>query len=195
MNANHLSLTAWRLPADDATKHDDEARLVERAQVDREARGELYRRHYPAICRFVHRRIGNRSDADEVVSDVFLAMVKNLHQFQYRGVPFRVWLYRLAVTQISRWARRHRRVAKQQLTDMSTQEAPDDHDTQWATDLVEAALSTLPDRLQAVLSLHYLAGMSVKEVAVVLNCRPGTVKSRLSRGRELMRRRLSSKGH
>ena len=195
MNANHLSLTAWPLVGDDVTEPEDEAHLVERAKVDREARGELYRRHYPAIFRFVHRRIGNRSDADEVVSEVFLAMVKNLHQFQYRGVPFRVWLYRLAVTQVSRWARRNRRQALQQITDMSKQEARNADSSRWAAELVEAALSTLPNRLQAVLSLYYLAGMSVNEVAEVLKCRPGTVKSRLSRGRELMRRRLSNKGH
>ena len=103
MKANHLSLNAWHLVEDEPIEHDEEARLVERAKVDREARGELYRRHYPAIFRFVHRRIGNSHDADEIVSEVFLATVNNLHQFRYRGVPFRAWLYRLAITQISRW--------------------------------------------------------------------------------------------
>lgn len=195
MNSNQLSLNAWHLVEDEAIEHDEEARLVERAKVDREARGELYRKHYPAIYRFVHRRIGNSHDADEIVSEVFLAMVKNLHQFQYRGAPFRAWLYRLAITQVSRWARRNRRVAAQQLADMSKQEERNNEDSRQAAEFVEAVLSTLPDRFQAVLSLHYLAEMSVTEIAQVLDCRPGTVKSRLSRGRELMRKRTSKKGH
>lgn len=66
MNSNQLSLNAWHLVEDEAIEHDEEARLVERAKVDREARGELYRKHYPAIYRFVHRRIGNSHDAEEL---------------------------------------------------------------------------------------------------------------------------------
>ena len=195
MKANHLSLNAWHLVEDSSIGDDEEARLVERAKVDRDARGELYRKHYPAIHRFVHRRIGHPDDADEVVSEVFLTMVNKLHQFRHRGIPFRAWLYRLAISQVSRWARRHRRTAVQQLADLSKHAAPNNDDAQDASEVVEAVLSTLPDRLQAVLSLHYLADMSVQEVAQVLNCRPGTVKSRLSRGRDMMRKRLSKKGH
>ena len=195
MNANDLSVNAWHLAEDEAIEQDEEARSVERAKVDRDARGELYRRHYPAIFRFVHRRIGNPHDADEIVSDVFLAMVQNLHQFRHRGIPFRAWLYRLAITQIGRWARRHRKAAVQQLSDMSKQEELNNDDSRRAAELVEAVLATLPDRFQSVLSLHYMAGMSVTEIAQVLNRRPGTVKSRLSRGRELMKHRLSKQGY
>ena len=193
MNSNDLSLSAWPLAEDDVIERGEEERLVERAKVDREARGELYRKHYSAIYRFVHRRIGNPHDADEVVSDVFLAMVKNLNQFQHRGAPFRAWLYRLAITQVSRWARRHRRLAVQQLSDMSKHEDPHD-DSRLESEEIETVLSTLPHRFQTVLALHYLAEMSVKEIAEVLNCRSGTVKSRLSRARQLMRERLSKKG-
>ncbi len=102
--------------------------MVERAKVDREARGELYRN---ITQRFTVSYIAasvNSHDADEIVSEVFLAMVKNLHQFQDRGAPFRTWLYRLAITQVSRWARRNRRVAAQQLADMSKQEERNNED-------------------------------------------------------------------
>ena len=195
MNSNEFTIDPANLLEDEAIEHDEEAALVELAKVNQDARGELYRKHYPAMFRFVHRRVGNPHDADEIVSEVFLAMVKNLHQFRHRGVPFRAWLYRLAITQISRWARRHRRAAAQQLSDLSKQEVQPHSDSRQTADLVETALSTLPDRFQSVLSLHYLAEMSVLDIARVLNLRPGTVKSRLSRGRELMRRRLSQEGH
>ena len=51
----------------------------------------------------------------------------------------------------------------------------------------------LPPKYQAVLSLHYLEGLAVKEVAAVLGCRMGTVKSRLSRGRQALRERLNGR--
>ena len=68
MHSNDLPINVGHLVEDEATEHDEEARLVERAKVDREARGELYRRHYPAIFRFVHRRIGNPHDFSREMS-------------------------------------------------------------------------------------------------------------------------------
>ena len=189
-----MSVTVWPLDGDEAIEHDEEVRLIERAKRDREALGELYRQHYSTVYHFVHRRVGNRPDADDIVADVFVAMVRNLHQFRHRGVPFRAWLYRLAITQLSRWARRRRRWAAQQLYDMSEHKDSHDHDTQLDTEMVEIVLLTLPPRLQTVFTLHYLEEMSIKEIAEVLNCRLGTVKSRLSRGRKMMRERLSKKG-
>lgn len=189
-----MALAAWPLPGDEAVERDEEVRLIERAKRDREAIGELYRQHYSTVFRFVHRRVGNRHDADDIVADVFLAMVENLHQFHHRGVPFRAWLYRLAITQLSRWARRRRRWAVQRLQDMSKHEDPQNDDTRMDSEMVEIVLLTLPPRLQTVFTLHYLAEMSTKEIAEVLNCRLGTVKSRLSRGRNKMRERLSKKG-
>jgi len=189
-----MSSTAWPLAGDDVIERDEEERLIERAKRDREALGELYRQHYATVYHFVHRRVGNRHDADDIVADVFLAMVRNLCQFHHRGVPFRAWLYRLAITQLSRWARRRRRWAAQQLYDMPQHKESQDDDTRMDSEMVEIVLLTLPPRFQTVLSLHYLAEMSTEEIAEVLNCRLGTVKSRLSRGRKLMRERLSKKG-
>ncbi len=190
-----MSSTAWPLAGGEVIERDEEDLLIEQAKRDGNALGELYRRHYPTIHRFVHRRVGNRHDADDIVSDVFLAMVKNLHRFRYRGIPFRAWLFRLATTQLSRWARRRRRWAVQQLSDMSKHEDPQiDHGTHLDSEMVEIVLLTLPPRLQTVLTLHYLEEMRVKEIAEVMKCSSGTVKSRLSRGRKLMRERLSKKG-
>lgn len=53
------------------------------------------------------------------------------------------------------------------------------------------ALMALPPKYQTVLSLHYLEGLSLQDIAVAVGCRLGTVKSRLSRGRDAMRERLS----
>jgi RNA polymerase sigma factor (sigma-70 family) len=189
-----LSLTAQPLDGDEPIARDEEGRLVERAKRDREALGELYRQHYPTVYRFVHRRVGSRPDADDIVADVFLAMVRNLHQFRHHGVPFRAWLYRLAITQLSRWVRRRRRWAVQQLYDISKHNDSQNGDTPLDTEMVELVLLTLPPRLQTVFTLHYLEEMSLNEIADVVNCRLGTVKSRLSRARKMMRERLSKKG-
>ena len=187
-----MTSTLWplvqRIQADE---YRDERDLILAAQREPAALGELYRQHYPAVARYVHRRVGDQHEAEDVISEVFLLMVQHLRRYRCRGVPFRVWLFRLATSQLSRWARRRRRWAVRQLQ----QHVPaTDSSHRVDLEMVDLVLSTLPQRLQSVLWLHYLAEMKVADVAGVLGCSPGTVKSRLSEGRALMRRRLEKRG-
>ncbi len=184
-------MTALSLTAEVGQPHlpsvADEAMLVERAKQDAAALALLYDMHYGPIARYVVRRVGP-SDAEDLVADVFLAMVRHLPRFRDRGVPFRAWLYRLATNQVNHWARRRRRDAGQWLAERTDQSQPS-HSAEEA-EVVRMVLLSLPPRFQSVLTLHYLEGLSVLEVAGVLNCAEGTVKSRLARGRDMMRAAL-----
>jgi RNA polymerase sigma factor (sigma-70 family) len=76
---------------------------------------------------------------------------------------------------------------------MSIEETPDTpqkRESVWDLEKAQLALLALPPRYQAVLSLYYLEDMSLAEISTVLGCRLGTVKSRLSRGREALRQLL-----
>ena len=55
------------------------------------------------------------------------------------------------------------------------------------------AILALPLSIQTALTLHYFEDLSIDAIATIMNCRPGTVKSRLSRGRELLRIKLTPK--
>ncbi|QDU66741.1 RNA polymerase sigma factor [Engelhardtia mirabilis] len=167
-----------------------EAELVRRARTDPDSFGQLYRLHHPAIARYIRRRVGDRDTADDLVADTFATALAKLGRYRDRGLPFRSWLYGLASNGIRRWLRRsvHRRHCGLEETAEPAHagEAP-------AVDAAESArvaLLSLPARYQTTLALHYLEGLSVLEVAGVMGCRPGTVKARLSRGRELLRARL-----
>ncbi len=186
-----MSSVAWIFVTASEELHPEERSLIESAKRDSEALAQLYRRHYSAIARYVLRRVGDQHEADDIVSDVFLSMVSNIRRYRCRGIPFRIWLFRLTTTELSRWARRRRRWAMQQLEEVDTSSGTErDPDTE----MVDLVLSTLPPRLQTVLSLHYLEEMKVADIARVTNCSTGTVKSRLSEGRVLMRQRLKKRG-
>jgi RNA polymerase sigma-70 factor, ECF subfamily len=166
---------------------EDDFNLVERAKRDPRALALLYDMHYAAIARYVARRVGP-SDTEDLVAEVFLAMVRYMPRFRSRGVPFRAWLYRLATNQVNRWARRRRRDARHRLAEIA--DRPGTSCTAEQAEVVRVALLTLPPRFQSALTLHYLEGLSVVEVAAVLNCAEGTVKSRLARGRDMLRAAL-----
>ena len=179
-------------PFDEADHQEEIKLLIEAAKNDRGAVAELYRIHYYAVSTYVHRRISNEEDANDVVSEVFIAMVVGLPKFRWRGVPFCIWLYRIATHKISRWARRRRWLVLDQFDELQTgvSNRPDQIDSEF----IALALESLPVKLQDALSLHYLEGLSVAEIASVLNRSEGTVKSRLHTGRNLLRKLLEKRG-
>ena len=195
-----LAISTWRRCAsdvrcdvggNDSVGRSDERELVDQARRDPEAITQLYRRHAPAIAGYIRRRVGCTHDAEDLISETFFAMVRNLPRYRMRGAPFRAWLYRLATTQVSRWARSKRKAAIRTLSeDPGPRTSDADDQVAVRREGVRTALIALPTKFQDVLSLHYLEGLSVVETASVLGCSEGTVKSRLSRGRARMRAQL-----
>jgi len=172
---------------------DDERELVERAKSDRAAFAALYRRHYRALSSHVLRRTGDVHTTEDLVSDVFLTVLRTLPRYRYRGVPFRFWLLRIATNAVNRWARRQRRrvLATVPIVGLEVTAAPASTDGGVDKERAHRALLSLPPKYQAVLSLHYLEGLALSEVATVIGCRVGTVKSRLARAREALGAALS----
>lgn len=174
---------------------DYEAMLIARAQADRNAFGDLYRLHHAVIARYIHRRVGDAHLTEDLVADVFVIAMQSIKRYRQRGVPFRAWLYRVASNRVNRWARRERRKQMQstngEVGQLENQDA-EQLDQELARERARRALLRLPPKYQAVLALHYLEGMPVSDVATTLGCRVGTVKSRLSRGRDQMRGLLKS---
>ncbi|MGD8452908.1 MAG: RNA polymerase sigma factor [Phycisphaerae bacterium] len=171
---------------------DEERLLIEQAKRDRQAFARLYRRHYAAIAGYLYRRTGDVHATEDLTADVFLSVLRSLPRYRHRDVPFRSFLYRVATNAANRWARRQRRRHQP----LEEQAAPAGHtpaDRAEAPELARQILLGLPPRYQAVLALHYLEGLAVEEVAAVLGCRAGTVKSRLFRARGLLRARLEKR--
>jgi RNA polymerase sigma factor (sigma-70 family) len=86
----------------------DEQQLIEAAKHEPDALSVLYRQHYATIHRYVSRRVATSHDVHDIVSDVFLTMVRTLPRFRWTGAPFQTWLFRLATSQINRWVRKRK---------------------------------------------------------------------------------------
>ncbi len=166
---------------------DREQDLVRRARDDPRAFAELYRTHYRAIAGYIHRRTGDVHLTEDLASDVFMIALRTLPRFRHRGVPIRSWLYRIAANRVNRWARRERRKAAERLTGEMADPRSIQPGAELTSEVARAALLSIAPRYQSVLTLYYLEGLSVEQVARTLGCRIGTVKSRLSRGRDAMR--------
>lgn len=88
----------------------DEQRLIQRAQADDpEAVSRLYRRHVESIYRYIHLRVGRQDLAEDLTGDVFVRALEALRTYEYRGVPFSAWLYRIAHDRVVDYYRREAR--------------------------------------------------------------------------------------
>lgn len=154
----------------------------------------LFERHAPAVLRVCQRAVGSVGEAEDVLQMVFLTLARKAEALSgSRSVLG--WLYRTA------W-----NIGMRQRRDMQTRQkheqraaelTPAIHHPEPADSvepLLMAAIADLSDDYREVIVLHHIQGLTVEETAQVLAYHCGTVASRLSRGREVLRQRLRAMG-
>lgn len=153
--------------------------------------GDFYREHYQAIAGLIYRRTGDTHFTEDLTADVFLAAYRSIDE--YRGeVPVIVWLRRIANNRVNRWVRREvgLRGILRRLPVFGVFVAPQGHATEPRSAALDALLR-LPIEQQEVLSAHYLEGLSLEEVGLMLAISATAAKSRLARARDALRRELA----
>ena len=174
----------------------DDAVLVPDALAgDRRALDALLRQQYPAIHALCRRMTGNDADAADAAQDALVAVVRGLHRFDGRS-RFSTWVYRVTVnTCLDELRRRRRRPEPRDLDSpaFSTAAAATAVDGTVADRVdVDAALRALPPDFRAAVVLRDLCGLDYAEIAEVLAVPPGTVRSRIARGRAALADRLGN---
>jgi RNA polymerase sigma-70 factor (ECF subfamily) len=172
--------------------------LVERAQRgDKHAFELLVTKYQRRLGRLISRFVRNAAEAEDVTQDAFIKAYRALPAFRGDSA-FYTWLYRIGINT----AKNHL-VAQGRRAPTSTQfDAEDAEDFEDAAllhevatpenelmskqvvEVVNASLQELPDDLRTALTLREIEGLSYEEIAVVMNCPIGTVRSRIFRARE-----------
>lgn len=171
----------------------NETEQVTRARTgDEAAWAGLIRQHQEAVFRLAYLLLGNADDAEDVTQEVFIRAYRALDRFDLAR-PLRPWLLEIARNQCYNWGRAlRRRLAALQRWGQAvpTSEAnPDEQVTQqWKADALWQAVRRLNGPDQEIVYLRCFLELSVEETAQVLNIAPGTVKSRLWRALDRLRR-------
>ena len=166
--------------------------LILAAQRDRAAFAPLYERYVDQIFAYAHTLTRNRELAEDVTAATFAKAIEDIPRFEWRGVPYSAWLYRVASNLL---ARDHRRPAWLELKDEQLHEGSDTTGDEWmrreeSAELQEAIRALPPDQRQAIL-LRFFAGMRNKEVGKVMNRSEGAVKLLVFRAVNNLRKSLS----
>jgi RNA polymerase sigma-70 factor (ECF subfamily) len=165
-----------------------DAVLIKRSLAQPQAFASIFDRHFDAVHGYARRRLG-RSLAEEIVSETFIRAFDRRASFDHSRADARPRLFGIAANLMRRhWRAERRRLhALGRLETSSSAEPP----TEERADLV-TALNSLPAREREALLLFALADLSYDDIAEALGLPVGTVRSRLSRARDRIRRQLDA---
>ena len=157
---------------------------------------EVVELHSDRVFRLAYRLTGNRPDAEDLTQEVFVRVFRSLDT--YTPGTFEGWLHRITTNLFLDGARRKQRIRFDSLSDeraarlTSPVPTPDlAFADQTFDDDIETALATLPPDFRAAVVLCDVEGLSYEEIAEILDAKLGTVRSRIHRGRSMLRKALA----
>ena len=178
-------------------KVDPDRELVERARAgERAAFDLLVARYQRRLLRLVLRLLRDPAEAEDVVQEAFLKAYRALPRFRGEAA-FYTWLYRIALNGArNAILRRRQRAAPGPLPSQQAAPAPEIGTpesmllSKQVMQTIDAALEALPLELRTAIVLREIEGLSYEEIAQIMECPLGTVRSRIFRAREAIARRL-----
>jgi RNA polymerase sigma-70 factor, ECF subfamily len=175
---------------------DELTRLVERGQQgDREALEDLYLIHFDRIYSYLHMSVGNRHDAEDLTTQVFVKMLESIGKFRWRSAPFSAWLFRIA----HNLAMDHFRANKRWQPEEEVPEPDPGEGSAAEEEALEAIgrqsmlelIEKLSHEQQQVLTLKFVFNFSNAEAATILDKTEGAIKSLQHRALASLQRQLN----
>jgi RNA polymerase sigma-70 factor (ECF subfamily) len=184
----------YQLDSQSEIKDEDQV-LVYEARKNPDAMARLYDKYYKEIIGYIYHCTFNRTVAEDLTSNVFLSTLNHIVRYKWKRIPFRAWLYRIAINEVRMYWRRQRRVTVIRLqSDSSNQQGfnrelegsnPSACESAGATEeyrLIHKALLKLRVKYRTVIILRYFEDKSIAEICDITSRKEGTVKSQLHRG-------------
>src|SRR5712675_726305 len=193
------------IPVPETPVQTGEMELVRRAQKgDLEAYDDLVRRYQARIYATVYHMTSNHEDANDLAQEAFIKAFQALKSFK-GGSSFYTWVYRIAVNKTINFLKQRKNKAQMSLDDLdfNAEHHPDlvalisDKTPRREVNLAElqeklnGAMQKLSQPHRLVVTLHDVQGLSHEEIAKIMDCNIGTVRSRLFYARQQMQAYLS----
>ncbi len=186
----------------------EDAILVDKAKSgDSSAFGELVEKYSNFVYRTVFFDVGNPQDAQDISQEVFIKAYKALSGFRYDS-EFSTWIFRIAKNTVFDFLRKKTKNKTISVTDMTGDDERKDFDIPDPNEkndpekcaisnetrrIVNECIKELSEEHREVIILRDIEGMSYAEISDILSLEEGTVKSRLSRARNALKKKLESK--
>ena len=150
----------------------DDRFLIEAAQRDPSRFGDLYEENFYRVYAYIARRVGDRHQAEDLTADVFREALAGIRNFEWRGAPFRAWLFGIAARIVAdHWKRAGRDVAVP-APEIDSRDPADIERSVMLFELVDR----LPEAQFRVIHMRFVEQKSIREIARELDRSEGAVK-------------------
>jgi RNA polymerase sigma-70 factor, ECF subfamily len=165
---------------------DEERVLVEAAQKDPARFADLYEQNFHRVYAYVVRRASDRDAAEDLTAEVFREALAGIGKFEWRGVPFSAWLFRIASRAVADYWKRSGREAGAQAAESEPCEPAEIERAAMLFQLVDR----LPEAQFRVIHMRFVEQKSIREIAVELDRSEGAVKQLQLRALENLRAQM-----
>ena len=163
-----------------------EVEKIEAAQRDPAAFAELYDDNFYRVYAYIVRRTGDRTQAEDLTSEVFREALANIGKFEWRGVPFVSWLLRIASNAL---ADHFKRAARERPDGSVSDEKPSPNEIERSA-LLFQLVERLPDMQRHVIEMRFVEQKSIREIALELDRSEGAIKQLQLRAIENLRNQM-----
>jgi RNA polymerase sigma-70 factor (ECF subfamily) len=177
-------------------------RIKQVLKGDQNAFGEIVEIYKDKVFQLAYRMLGNRHEAEDIAQEAFIRAYVNIQSYNI-NLKFSTWLYRIAtnlcIDRIRKKKPDYYLDAEVAGTDgltmysqipSKTSLPEDDVESLELQDTIQRAISKLPEKYRSVIVLKYIEELSLNEISEILDMPLGTVKTRIHRGRETLRKQL-----
>lgn len=179
-------------------------RIKQVLKGDQSAFAELVELYKDKVFQICYRMLGNRHEAEDIAQEAFIRAYVNIETFNQKR-KFSTWLFRIATNLCIDWIRKKKpdyyldaEVAGTDGLTMYSQVAadvqlPEDEvENMELQETIQKEISKLPEKYRSVIVLKYIEELPLQEISEILDMPLGTVKTRVHRGREALRKQLKS---
>jgi RNA polymerase sigma-70 factor (ECF subfamily) len=173
-----------------------EREIIERSRKDPRAFGELYEKYFDRIFNYVYRQTDDEDLAGDLSSQTFINALNNLPKYEYRGVPFSAWLYKIASNEVNKHYRKNKGKKVFSLEEVRVKELIESSELEWDEEQVQQLIhfmKDLPTDMLQVLELRFFEDKDFKEIAFILDITESGAKMRTYRALDKLRRNFNIK--
>jgi RNA polymerase sigma-70 factor (ECF subfamily) len=172
----------------------EEYSILDRSKKNPQAFGVLYEKYFDRIFNFIYRQTDDEDLTADLSSQTFLIALKNVERYQFRGVPFSAWLYKIASNEVNKHYRKQKQTKVFSLEEVRILELMDQANEGYDEEIIQRLmeyLRELPTEMLQVLELRFFEDKDFKEIAFILDITESGAKMRTYRALDRLRKNFN----
>jgi RNA polymerase sigma-70 factor (ECF subfamily) len=173
-----------------------ENEIVERSKRNPKDFAELYEKYFDRIYYFILRQTDDEETAGDLASQTFVNVLNNLSKYQFRGVPFSAWIYKIAANEVNKFYRKSKVNKVYSIEEVKVRELIERGHEDFDEELIQQLLGylrDLPSDMLQVLELRFFEDKDFKEIAFILDMTESGAKMRTYRALDKLRKNFNIK--